>query len=85
MWAEGLLAVQRSTGLLGELEEVLKFAGSRIEFQKTQVRVSRAAGSGEGQAQLISCQQGPEAPAPLRAGRRGGMPGMAYIPLAGLY
>ena len=41
-------------------------------FGKHRVRVSRAAGSGEGQAQLISCQSGPEAPASLRAGHRGG-------------
>lgn len=48
----------------------MKFAVSG--FGKHRVRVSGAAGSGEGQAQLISCQSGPEAPASLRAGRRGG-------------
>ena len=51
-------------------EEAVKFAVSG--FGKHRVRVSGAAGSGEGQAQLISCQSGPEAPASLRAGRRGG-------------
>ena len=57
-------------GLLRNLEEAVKFAVSG--FGKHRVRVSGAAGSGEGQAQLISCQSGPEAPAPLRAGHRGG-------------
>ena len=51
-------------------EEAVKFAVSG--FGKHRVRVSRAAGGGEGQAQLISCQSGPEAPASLRAGHRGG-------------
>lgn len=51
-------------------EEAVKFAVSG--FGKHRVRVSGAAGGGEGQAQLISCQSGPEAPASLRAGHRGG-------------
>lgn len=57
-------------GLLGNGEEAVKFAVSG--FGKHRVRVSGAAGNGEGQAQLISCQDGPEAPAPLQAGHRGG-------------
>lgn len=62
--------MQSQPGLLRNREEVLKFVVSG--FEKPRVRVSRAAGSGEGQAQLISCQNGPEAPAPLWAGHRGG-------------
>lgn len=68
-------------GLLRNLEKAVKFAVSG--FGKHRVRVSGAAGSGEGQAQLISCQSGPEAPAPLRLATGEEMPGMAHIPLAG--